>query len=101
MGDMADAQRVVSLSGRRLAARHELLPFECYEPFRTALSPMTFTSKKLSRDECLAQAVECRSTISTVCNGGTRIMLENMAQRWERLAQSLDQTSGDNQQCKQ
>jgi hypothetical protein len=60
MGDMADAQRVVSLSRRRLAARCELVPFECYEPFRAALSPVTFTLNQLSRDECSAQAEECR-----------------------------------------
>jgi hypothetical protein len=94
MGDMADAQRIVLLSCRRLAARHELVPFECYEPFRAAVSPMTFTSKQLSRDECLAQAEECRATISTVCNGGTRIMLETMAQRWERLAEEPHRTRG-------
>jgi hypothetical protein len=87
MGDMADAQRVVLLSCRRFAARHEFSPFEGYEPFRAALSPMAFISKQLSRDECLAQAEECRATISTVCNGGTRIMLETMAQRWDRLAE--------------
>jgi hypothetical protein len=70
MGDMADAQRVVSLSCRRLAARHELVPFECYEPFLAALSPMTFTSRQLSRDECLAQAEECRATINAGEHGG-------------------------------
>jgi hypothetical protein len=94
MGDMADPQRVVSLSCRSLAARCELVPVECYEPFRAASSPMTFTSKQLSRDECLAQAEECRAMISTVCNGGTRIMLETMAQRWDRLAEEPQRAPG-------
>jgi len=58
MGDMADAQRVVSLSRPGFAARRELVPFEGYEPFRAALSPTTFTSKPLSRDEWSFAALE-------------------------------------------
>jgi hypothetical protein len=55
---------------------------------------MTFTSKQLSRNECLAQAEECRAMISTVSNRGTRIMLETVAQRWDRLADEPQRARG-------
>ena len=94
MGDMADAQRVVCLSSHIFAARRELVPFERYEPFRAALPPTTFTPKPLGRHECLAQAEDCRAIISTAPDGGTRIMLENMARRWESLAEEPQRTRG-------
>ena len=94
MGDMADAQRVVSVSSRTFAATRELVPFGGYEPFRAVSSPMTFKSRQLSHGECLAQAEDCRAIISTACNSETRIMLENMAQRWEWLAEEPQRTRG-------
>ena len=94
MGDMADAQRVVCLNSQIFTARRELVPFERYEPFRAALPPTTFTPKTLGRHECLAQAEDCRAIISTAPDGGTRIMLENMARRWESLAEEPQRTRG-------
>jgi hypothetical protein len=74
MGDMADAQRVVSLSCQRMAARHEFVPFDGYEPFRAASSSVAAKRKQPSRDECLARAGDCRPMI----NGQSRIPPENM-----------------------
>jgi len=94
MGDMADAQRVVCLNSQIFTARRELVPFERYEPFRAALPPTTFKPKPVGREECLAQAEDCRAIISTASDGGTRIRLENMARRWERLAEEPQRTRG-------
>jgi hypothetical protein len=43
-------------------------------------------SKRLSRDECLAKAQECRDMARSNQNATHRVMLEQMAEAWKRMA---------------
>jgi hypothetical protein len=43
-------------------------------------------SKRLSRDECLTKAQECRDMARSNQNPTHRTMLEQMAEAWERMA---------------
>ena len=45
--------------------------------------------KRLTRNECLAKAKECRELARFSRVQEHRIMLEHMAQTWERIAGSL------------
>ena len=43
-------------------------------------------SKRLSRDECLTKAQECREMARSNQNPNHRTMLEKMAEAWEKMA---------------
>lgn len=51
-------------------------------------------SKRLTRDQCLAKAKECREMAHLHANSAHRIMLEHMAETWERIAQAIPSNGG-------
>ena len=47
-------------------------------------------SKRLTRDQCLAKANECRQLARVSANAEHRTMLEHMAATWERIAATFN-----------
>jgi hypothetical protein len=47
-------------------------------------------SRQLSKEECLAKASECRDLARVVVQKRHRIMLEHIADTWERMAEPGD-----------
>jgi hypothetical protein len=50
---------------------------------------MTDTQKRLTAEEALTKASECRDMAKIARNPEHRIMLEHRAQTWDRIAQGL------------
>ncbi len=47
------------------------------------------SSKRISRKECAAKAAEARGLAQHVSNSEQRVMLEHIADTWDRIAASL------------
>jgi hypothetical protein len=50
---------------------------------------MSDPTKRLTADEAQAKATECRDMAKRATNPEHRIMLEHMAETWERIAKGL------------
>lgn len=51
---------------------------------------ITDTSKNLSINHCRSKATECRALAAQTAVKSHRIMLEHIAQTWERIAADLE-----------
>jgi hypothetical protein len=51
-------------------------------------------SKRLTNNQCLAKAKECREMARSSANASHRTMLEHMAETWERIAGEVTHTNG-------
>jgi hypothetical protein len=47
---------------------------------------------RLSIEECQAKAVECREMATRACEAAHVIMLEHMAETWERICRDLKES---------
>jgi hypothetical protein len=51
------------------------------------------TSKRLTAEEAKFKVIECRAMAKYAKNPEHRVMLEHMAQTWERIAGTLENSS--------
>jgi hypothetical protein len=55
---------------------------------------MNDKTRRLTREEAKFKALECREIAKRVPSESHRVMLEHMAENWDRIAQEVGNTNG-------